>query len=74
MQKLTTNIVQKFINDSSNNGTSARTIQYSIFILSSALKQAIKNKALSYNVCDAVERPRQVQMQFKTLSLEQMQQ
>lgn len=72
LQKLNTNLVQKMINDMIANGASSRTIEYSIFVLSSALKQAIKNRLIPFNVAEHVELPKKTKKQITPLTLEQI--
>lgn len=72
LQKLNTDIIQGFINEMADDGLSARTIEYSVYVLSAALKQAIKNKLLSSNPCCDVELPKRVRKQITTLDVDQM--
>ena len=68
---LTESHLQKFYNRLFSEGLSARTIQIINTILHSALKKAIKSRLLLFNVCDAVELPKQVQKERRVLTTEE---
>lgn len=65
---LTEDHLQNFYNKLYANGTSARTIQIINVVLSSALKKAIKNRLILFNVCEAVELPKQSKKERRVLT------
>lgn len=68
---LTESHLQKFYNRLFAEGLAARTIQIINTILHSALKKAIKSRLLLFNVCDAVELPKQAQKERRVLTTEE---
>lgn len=68
------NQLQTFYNRLFANGTSARTIQIINVVFSSALKKAIKNRLIMYNVCEAVEMPKLTKKERRVLTKEEQKQ
>ena len=66
--------LQKFYNRLFVNGLSARSIQIINTVLSAALKKAIKSRLILFNVCDAVELPKQTKKERRVLSAEEQEQ
>lgn len=63
--------LQAFYNRLFVNGLSARTIHIINMVLSAALKKAVKSRLILFNVCDAVELPKQVQKERRVLTPEE---
>ncbi|MFZ5639182.1 MAG: site-specific integrase [Bacillota bacterium] len=53
-------------------GLSSRHVNYMITILNMALKQALKSQLIVRNVLDAVQRPKRVKHEFKTLNVDEL--
>lgn len=60
--------LQVFYNQLFVDGLSARTIHIINMVLSAALKKAVKSRLLLFNVCDAIELPKQVQKERRVLT------
>lgn len=73
LQKLTPQHVQTLYATSLNEGFSPRTIKIMQAILHKALKNAVRWKLISYNVCDDVSLPRRMKHEVQPLSREQAQ-
>lgn len=63
--------LQKFYNRLLEDGLSARTIHVINTVLSSALKKAMKNRLILYNVCDGIELPKQVKKERRVLTTDE---
>lgn len=68
---LTTDHVQRLINDMHKSGLSKRTIELTKVVLHAALKQAQRNKLVSENVCDNVVLPRKETTSIKVLEIDE---
>lgn len=62
--------LQKFYNNLFTEGLSARSIYIINTVLSSALKRAVKSKLVPFNVCEAVELPKQAKKERRVLTME----
>ena len=74
LMDLKESLLQKFYNRLFANGLSARSIQIINTVLSAALKKAIKSRLTLFNVCDAIELPKQAKKERRVLSAEEQEQ
>jgi len=73
LKKLTTDQVQRFCSEMSNDGLKSGTVRLLHTILYTALKDAVHGKRLVVNVCEAVKLPRLTRREVKPLDQEQAQ-
>lgn len=71
LQKLTTEQIQKMINDMVDKKLT-KTIRYSAYILSSSLKQARKLKMIVSNPCDNIVLPKSTSKPIRILTIEEL--
>jgi integrase len=71
LHKLTTDQVQSFCAEKLRNGYKPGTVRLMYSILHAELKDAVRKKRLSLNVCDAVDLPRMIQHEIQPLTMEQ---
>lgn len=74
LQKLTPSIIQKLVNDMCTNDLSPRTVQYTIYILSCALKKAVQLKYISHNPCTCIELPKHTRKPINVFTEKEMHQ
>jgi len=60
--------IQKIYNDQLDRGLSARTVQYTHAVLSSALKHAVGQKLLPSNPCDHVQLPKKESKEMNAMN------
>lgn len=72
LQKLTTNMVQKLIKDMIAKDFSARTIEYAVYVLSSAIIHAKKLQLVKSNPCDNVELPKKQNRRITTFEVDEL--
>ena len=63
--------VQTFYNRLFSDGLSARTIHIINTVFCAALKKAVKTRLIMFNVCDAIELPKQIKKERRVLSEEE---
>ena len=63
--------LQEFYNRLFADGLSARTIHIINIVLHAALKKAVKCRLITFNICEAVELPRETQKERRVLSPEE---
>jgi len=81
LSNLTTRDIQYLLNEKYENGRidgkgglSPRTVKYIYQTLNTALRQAVKERIIAFNVAEAVELPKQSKKEMKVLSIEELEQ
>lgn len=73
LKDLRTRDIQKLINEKLETGISPRSVKYIHTTLSMALKQAVRERLITYNPVEAVELPKQRKKEMETFSQAEVQ-
>jgi len=71
LKDIRNDMIQRFINDLSNNGMAASSVQFSQNILHASFEQALTNNLISNNVAKKIQLPKRPTTEIKVLSLEE---